>query len=235
MKVSDIASKFHLNNFFRVRSLIILAVLSLTVLLSVIAWRFEVIGRIDQNVGQVIDKFSPKSKVLVSVSQQNASESAVLDLEFAVLDRDQEKYDWLAKSLGWTSGWPKSIKVGISDQTRDWFGDLLPAELIMTLNHEKLTFTNITLQGLLSSVVKDEYRFASGSGKLVAGVGAGHDLEISIKDLASVIDTASKSGELYISPVFASVGLLGDKVQNVNLKIAGKRISGEVEFGNLEE
>lgn len=234
MKIQDLKHKLSSSKFFRIRTLIILAVLSLLLLAGVLIWKLSVVERIDRFLTGVIYRVSPKSTAEVSVEQESASESAYVKLRFVIIPIEQAKFDGLAKKLDLGQSWPSEIAVGVNEETSDWLKGLLPLTLNLTLTEQHLSFGNLTLRGLVSSQVRNEYKYASGSGSLRMNISNVHDIDLEIYDLGSVVREASKSGELYVSPILSQVGGVIDQVKSVNLRIIGNPpaggVNGQIEF-----
>ena len=129
-------------------------------------------------------------------------------------------------SLG--NSWPNNVEIGIDTETQKWLSDLLPVEINLELEGDVLRFSNIYLPALGSSAVRSEYRFASGSGRLDLEMSSVRDLSLKIVDLEELVREASRSGELYTSPVLSRLSGLINGIRSVELEISGKRIKGQL-------
>lgn len=229
MNVVEFLQKVRSHKLVRIRSLVILAVLSLMLLIGVIAWRFNAIAIFDATLNRAIYRVSPKSIAVLSLDQTSSSESAKLKLTFKILSEEQTEFDSLASKLGLGQKWPEEITVGVTEDSKVWLSSLVPLELNLTLSDTVLEFGNTRIQSLLSSQMRS-YDFASGSGQISVSVSGSRDLEIEVVDLKTLIREASRAGELYVSPMLGPVGGVIDKVEAVDLKIVGKQVKGKVVF-----
>lgn len=216
--------------FFRIRNLVILALVSLVILIGTLIWKFNVFESVDRIVNQAIYRVSPKSIARISLDQESSSQSAKIRVDFEVLANDQSSFDELAKRLKIGESWPKEISIGITEEAKIWLKGLLPLDVSLRLKTNELTFGNVTLNSLISAQERSEYQFASGSGEVKLRMSSASDIDLSINDLASVINEASKSGELYVSPNLSKMDGLIEQIESIGLRVAGKRVTGRILF-----
>lgn len=230
MKLSKSGLHQTINRVFDLKTLVILAGLSVAVLVVVAFWKLPILQSGSDIYTRLTDQVQAKSQVEIDLDLPDSSGSANLEFRFVIIESDKTKFDDLAKSLNLGSSWPKEVVVGVDYQTAKNLDSLLPLSLNLNLLDRTLTFKNLPIQSLSTSKVANEYVMASGSGKFKLSEAGIKDIDLEIENLGAVMDEASKSGKLYLSPILKELEGVWRNIEKLELIIKGERVAGKVEF-----
>ncbi len=172
-----------------------------------------------------LSQLFPQSSADTYISGNN------LNIKFNLVTTDLPKARAFATELGVSSDFFNGISLGLDEQTINKLSTSLPAHVSLKIEPKKLIFNSPGSLALSSTLVKNKYQFATGSGKLnLVADGDGRDYNLDILDPEPLVRFATNSGQLSLSTKFNPLLQLAPKIAKIEVRVSNKSISGKIEL-----
>lgn len=122
------------------------------------------------------------------------------------------------------------FKIEVDEKTRNVLSDFLPLNLDMEIGDKSLEFKNSSFTSLKSAVSSDSYHLASGSASLDFTASDDKVVRVSILEPAQILNYASGSGQLRLSPKLNGLFPILERVSKIELNINQLNFYLKVDF-----
>lgn len=166
--------------------------------------------------------FRKQSQVNVSLADSK------LNLNFDLIEEDKPKFGIFINKWFGTNEEIHSISIGIDENTAAFLAGSLPIQLNISVNENQLEFKNQSIPTLQNALIKNDFDFATGSGKLSIKFTDPSKYQINIENPAELAFYATSSGILTVSTKIEGLFKSLPKIATIEMNVNGKNISGSI-------
>src|SRR3989344_5598549 len=166
--------------------------------------------------------FAKQSEVSISVIDSK------LKLDFKLLEEDKPKFQAFTKRWFGVSEEIKTLDLGIDENLTALVAPNLPVDLELTISDKSLEFKNQNLPGLQNALIRTDFEFATGSGKLSVKYTDSSRYRLEIENPEELVFYATSSGFLMASDKLEGLFKSLPKVATIELNVNGKSILGSI-------
>ncbi len=165
------------------------------------------------------------------VFRKSYTEANIVDRELRLnvsLDNlDKASFESFFKDLGVSPIYSLNLK--FNDESINYLSKILPQRVNLNFVTAKdVKFQSADILVLDSSLVGEDWNFATSSGKLHLKKRTDQDFILDIFDPGALVPNATSSGKFYLSDKLATLYPILGKIATINLRVNGKSISGEI-------
>jgi hypothetical protein len=158
-----------------------------------------------------------------------SQEHQKLVLKFDLTDAEKKDAESFSKALNVSPKWLEGITLELDPSSVEKLNIALPLKVNVDFSQNNLNLSSKNNKLLSSSLPKNEYHFATESGKLGFKVLSDREFDLEIIDPAPLALYATSSGELTLSSkIEGSILPILSKIGTIKLKVSGSSINGEI-------
>lgn len=179
-------------------------------------FKAQFLGAFSQN------PFRKQSEVKVS------SIDSKINLNFDLTQEDKPKLKAFVRNWFDDSEDISSLSIGIDENLKRMLSANLPADLNLEISPKSLGFSSNLMPGLQNALIKSDFKFATGSGRLDIQFTNPSKYELKIDNPSDLANYATSSGMLIVSSKIDRLFKTLPKVATISLSVNGKNISGQI-------
>lgn len=165
---------------------------------------------------------SKQSRLGVSISGNK------LTLNFNLTPEDKSVFNAFVKKWFGIDEEIKTLDLEVDKNTLNLFNPILPADLGLTITDKSLEFKSRSSLVLKDALIKNNFEFASGAGKINVGYSDNSKYQLQIQNPSDLTDYATSSGILTISNKLEGLFKSLPQVATIELTVNGKNIAGKI-------
>lgn len=152
-----------------------------------------------------------------------------LKVTFHISPQDRQLVAVLSRSLGIGQSWEDGLSLTLDQSTIDYLTPLIPQTLEMTFSPPEVFFKS---PGRLPSqvIAGSHYRLATNSGQLMVNQEGSKHIELVIQDPSALLQYATSSNQLYLSPNLSLLFPTLSKVATIELTVDGRSLSSKIKL-----
>jgi hypothetical protein len=158
-----------------------------------------------------------------------SKEQQKLIIKFDLTDAEKKDAESFSKAINVSPEWVEGIALELDPSSLEKLNVTLPLKVNVDFSQNNLKLSSKNNKLLSSSLPKNEYNFATESGKLSFKVLSDREFDLEIIDPAPLALFATSSGELTLSSkIEGSILPILSKIGTIKLKVSGSSINGEI-------
>ncbi len=161
-----------------------------------------------------------------SVNISNSGDK--LNIKFNLTPEDRPIFNSFVNNWFGTNKSINTIDLEIDQNTLNFLEPIMPVDLDLTIAEKSIEFKNQSAPLLQNALIKNDFEFASGSGKINVIYTDNSKYQMNIENPADLVDYATSSGTLTISNKLDSLFKSLPQVATIELNVNGKNISGKI-------
>ncbi len=172
--------------------------------------------------------FHPQELLSRSYADLTLSDNQ-LSVKLTITSPDQAMFNQFMSNLGANSA-PTDFSLNLGDQTSQQLKNYLPTSVrvYLVVTSKSLAFQSQQSSGLESSLPIQSYHYATNSAEMDLQTDGSGQTHLDILDPSTLIESATSSGQLYLSnqlaPLFPSL----QKVSTIEIEINGGSLKGSI-------
>jgi hypothetical protein len=158
-----------------------------------------------------------------------SEEHQKLILTFDLTDKEKEDAENFSRALNISPKWLDGIALELDPSSFEKLNIAFPLKVNVDFSQNNLKLSSKNNKLLSSSLPRNEYNFATSSGKLSFKVLSDREFDLEIIDPYPLALYATSSGELTLSSkIGESILPILSKIGTIKLKVTGSNINGEI-------
>ncbi len=149
-------------------------------------------------------------------------------LKFNIAKKDQARADIFARELGIGNSWQTDLNLKFDAGTMGKLGGILPVTLDLIFKGSELDFQTPGVRFLNTGGSGQDFTFASGSGILKMHQVSDRTFFLSLKNPAYLEQSATESGQIYLSPRINGLFQVAQKIDTIDLRVDSGNVAGSI-------
>lgn len=196
--------------------LIILAIISLIVLLSLVIVVFFVVN------SNLLDRlgFFEKSTMNLSFEKER------VNIKFNFIETDRAKATEFSKKINTSTNWMEGMTFELDPDTVMFLQKNVPNKVFITFSESGIEFRSESVPLLKSALPDKKYTFSTGSAVLNLNAASQKDYDLQITNPKNILQYASDSGKIRLSNRMDGVLPILDKIAKIEIESRGGEVKG---------
>lgn len=151
-----------------------------------------------------------------------------LKLDFDITKEERPQFNAFIRNWFGETDEINNISFAVDENLEEFLKASLPVKLILDTDGKTLNFKSKSVVPLQNPLVKNDFEFATGSGKLSVKYTDPSKYQLSIENPADLVFYATSSGTLTISQKIERLFQTLPKLATIELNVSGKNIAGKI-------
>ncbi len=157
-----------------------------------------------------------------------STEGNTLTLKFALTEQETSDAEEFSHNLGTDSNWLEGISLTLDSNSAAYIKEFAQAKVSVDFASKSLHFKNQSLPKLQTALIKNEYSYATKSGRLKLKTKGDSEFKLEIIDPGVIFREATPSGKLNLSEKLIPIFPILSKMDTIRLEVDGKNVSGQI-------
>lgn len=153
-----------------------------------------------------------------------------LKMDFDLLEEDKSNFQTFTNNWFGVSGKISNLQIGIDENLKTYLTSSLPLKLNLVISDKNLEFKSQIIPGLKTTLVKNDFEFATRSGKIQIKYSDQSKYQVLIENPTDLANYATSSGILSGSDKISRLFQTLPKVATIELTVSGKNVSGNIKL-----
>lgn len=166
--------------------------------------------------------FAPQSSVNISLVDSK------LKLDFDITQEEKPQFNAFIRNWSGVTEDINNLTLAIDENLAEFLRPILPIKLILDTDGKKLNFKSQVVASLQNPLVKNNFEFATGAGKLSVKYTDSSKYQLLAENPGDLVFYATSSGTLTISQKIEGLFQTLPKLATIELTVNGKNIAGKI-------